>query len=133
MDGKLVPPHEDLCGGCDAGSAAAPTERYLVWQYFYGQTNNRLFATIGALAVAQLTGRTVVVPDDLHTLPADARSRSGVVAELDVGALAAHGVHVISQSEFTARVRSAQLKLGAKDVYVSDVSRPVGTSVTASL
>ena len=120
------------CVGCDAvyERSQSPShrhdERFLIWMFSYGRSANRMFSMMGALAMAKLTGRTVVVPDELHFMRTSLTQAGGAVLELDVAGLAAENITVISETQFRSLVvPRLHPSFGPHDVLISKVGVPV--------
>ena len=116
------------CVGCDAvyERSQSPShrhdERFLIWMFSYGRSANRMFSMMGALAMAKLTGRTVVVPDELHFMRTSLTQAGGAVLELDVAGLAAENITVISETQFRSLVvPRLHPSFGPHDVLISKV------------
>ena len=78
-----------------------------------GQTSNRLFGFVGALAVAFVTNRTLIVPKDLRLDDMATVDAAGLLADL--------GIRLMSQQEFIMLQQRAPL--GSQHVAIAQVQR----------
>lgn len=96
-------------------SMRIPSRTYMTWAHTYGEATNRRFGLLGALAVARLTGRTLVLPTDLDT---------EAYVTLDYAGLRKEGISVVSEREFRHSIVPAmQPKFSTTDVIISMVGR----------
>ena len=94
-------------------SVRVPPRTYMTWAHTYGEATNRRFGLLGALAVARLVGRTLVLPTDLDV---------EAYVSLDYAGLRKEGISVVSEREFRdVIVPSMQPKFSTTDVIISMV------------
>ena len=89
-------------------------ELFMLWKPDYGRTSNRRFGLLGALGVAYVTQRTLVVPSFITT---------ELQVELDLPALAHAGVQAMREEDFMDIVAESTSRgqVSASDVAISQV------------